>query len=197
MGIDMTSMQNRAKAGTLATSTATGGSGGPAVPEGTFGCVIKAAKMDASQKGEPQLVVDFAVKAVAEARGLEEGETEDAVRGRDFRAYFLANAAVEADTKWAERLLGDVVVIAKASGINPDKIFVDSDGDAAKTTREVFLNFAQIAQRRITKGEELGIVQVERVRQAKNPKYFNHAFSVPGGAEASAPAKKSTATEGL
>jgi len=196
MGIDINSYRQKAAAGTLATSTATGGGGGPAVPEGVFITKIKAAALTPSQKGEPQLVLDITVKSVVELTGtLEEGMTEDSVVGREFRMYFLANAAVENDAKWGERLIGDVVAISNAVGIDLKKVFADSEGDEAKSIKEIFLNFAQVCTRMITKGAEMGNVTVERVRQAKNPKYFNHAIG-QGAVEAKAPAK-SSATEGL
>lgn len=194
MGIDLKSIQSRAMTGSLPTSTASGGGGGPAVPEGTFVTKIKAAGMANSQKGEPQLTVDLVVKDVVELGTLEEGVTEDMVKGRDFRMYFLANAAVEADVKWAERLIGDVVAIAGQVGIDTKKVFADAEGDEAKSVKEIFLNFAQVASRMLTKGADMGTVTVKRIRQAKNPKYFNHEI-VQG--QKAAPAKKSAATEGL
>lgn len=166
MGIDIKALQEKAIKGELKLSTAdSGNGGGPKAGAGVFTVKpIGATIEEGMQSKKKQLVVKLEVVDAIEVR---EPEVGDGIGG-SFRWYFVQ--ADKAD--WEERLVADLVGMFKELDLDPSKLFEDAD-----TLLDIYTNVSAALAKPIARGT-VGTFNVERVRQAKNPKNFNHALVI-------------------
>jgi hypothetical protein len=163
MGIDIKNIAGKALAGNLAPSTVNGG-GGVSVTSGVFECkLLQASVEEVKAKTHKQLVLQLEVVSTVEQREPDEADPV----GGTFRWYF--QQAKEQDH--AERLAGDLVAIFGKLGLPKERLFEDADN-----LLDIYMNAATVLLKPITRGG-LPTLLVERVRQRKDPKYFNHALA--------------------
>jgi len=165
MSINLKSIQEKRKNGTLRRSGKSGG--GVSVPSGIFGVKIDNAGMVNGFKNPniQNLKIECVVTDVESIDEETELSTEEII-GKKFNWYFTTNTK---DVDFQETLIADLVALTDALGFDGDDLLGAED---VENLNDVYVEFLLMVQKKLLK-KTLPEITLGREHQAKDPSYFN------------------------